>query len=120
MPKLDIPEIDTSDEAGEQLEALEQAFAKLHGIKSKKKVRTNAIALAIQLERFCASEELECAFLEDLTPVLKSKRSSKNAVLDAFTEAIEGIKAEWESGGDFGEDGGLEEGLEAGEEEFFE
>lgn len=102
--KLNIPEIDTSDTETEQLDALEETLGKLEKVKSKKKVRDSAVAIAIQLERFCQSEELECGILDELADVLRNRRASRNQVVEAMQAVFEEVRAEFESGGDVSEE----------------
>lgn len=113
--KLDIPEIDTSDTETEQLDALEETLGKLARVKSKKKVRNSAVAIAIQLERFCQSEELACGILDELADVLRNRRASRDQILEAMQAVFEDVREAFESGGEVSEE---EEPEEEFEEEF--
>lgn len=110
--KLDIPEIDTSNPEVEQLDALRAAIEKLAKVKSKKKVRDNAVALAIQIEEFCQSEELECEGLNDIAKILKQKSAKPKEIIKTLSEALEEISAEFT-----GEEGEGEEDEEGEENE---
>lgn len=114
--KLEVPEVDTSDTEGEQLDALGDAVKQISKIKSKKKAKDNAIAVAIQLEQFCESEELECEdALATLSKILKRKSSSRTQISGTLKDVFKEIREIYESGGEEVEEGSLFEDVETEE-----
>ena len=97
--KLEIPVVDTTDDEGEQLDALTKALDALTKVRSAKKLKQQAAAFAIQIENFCNATEIDCeSEFADLEDLFMNPSVSKKKTLSVLKGVLSRINDKFEEG----------------------